>query len=532
MAGTIDSTTVTDSSKKPQTDSVTPVLRDDIKPQDHREAVGTPRAASADALAKREQSVLSGPSIDFAAQGDIYSCRAEVKPPNVRASDEQVLGPDRFAAVGKRVLEKLADGHPGGVSRELLAANLQNPAFKGEESQAIAAMYKNYGQLLNLSHTLRRGQKHNLSEADLTQFQTMAQERLTTQAETLTMKDWARTDLKKFAHDGGEYLSKSDVNRALSNPATSERDRAVLGLVQKHFSEMDSMFNFSGLTAKDFEALDQKVFAEGNGKIVMDVFGACYGVASEGQKAGVCYDLYKDPDPLRSIAPDSVKQGSIGDCYYEAVVASLAKTNPELIRDSIKDNGNGCYTVTFAGAKNEPITVKAPTEAELGLYNHAGQNGVWASVMEKAYGQYRHNHAGRRGDVPQEGADGGGRPEPVIKLLTGSDASWMPTARTSQAELVKSLESAFSARPSKVVVTGTDADNSWHGYFFTPTDKTADNFYRQHEYSITGFTPDGKGGGKVIVRNPWGGADNTPNGTIEVPIEKFMTNFGDVSIQK
>jgi hypothetical protein len=67
----------------------------------------------------------------------------------------------------------------------------------------------------------------------------------------------------------------------------------------------------------------------------------------------------------------------------------VAKTHPEKIRDAIKDNHNGTYTVSFPGAKGEKFTVDAPTQSELGLYNGGTKYGTWAAIMESAFGKYR-----------------------------------------------------------------------------------------------------------------------------------------------
>ncbi|MCG3084569.1 hypothetical protein, partial [Anoxybacillus sp. LAT27] len=93
------------------------------------------------------------------------------------------------------------------------------------------------------------------------------------------------------------------------------------------------------------------------------------------------------------------------------------------IANMIKDNADGSFTVTFPGAPDEPVTVTAPTEAELGLFNAGGSYGTWASVLEKAYGKFRDNQNWFSNSVPQEAANSAGRAEPVIKLLTGKDAT-------------------------------------------------------------------------------------------------------------
>jgi hypothetical protein len=52
------------------------------------------------------------------------------------------------------------------------------------------------------------------------------------------------------------------------------------------------------------------------------------------------------------------------------------------------NNKNYDYAVTFKGYDNE-IPVTKPTQAEIALYANAGSNGLWLSIIEKAYGEFR-----------------------------------------------------------------------------------------------------------------------------------------------
>jgi hypothetical protein len=471
----------------------------------------------------------AGPKPSDKVNEAAHKTAVEAGKPHVRTTSEPILDQDHFAEAAKRVLAKIDTAHTGEVTKAQLEKALQDPSFTGQDAQALAAMYQNFDRLHNLSGHEHFYSTASITPGDLDKFQSVEKDRGQLRLDTANMKQWAHTDLTQFTQNGSDHLTKDDVDRALKDPKTPDYDRQMLQIVQKHFGEMDSWYS-SGLTVKDFDDLDNKAMKDDMGQLVSGVWASCYMVSNYAQEAGTSYDLYASKDPLKSITPDAVKQGSIGDCYYEAVVASLAKSNPALIRDSIKDNHDGTYTVTFPGAKDEPITVKAPTEAELGLYNHGSKNGVWAAVFEKAYGQYSINHSLFNSNTPQEGADGGGTSGPVIKLLTGSDSSFSTTTFNSQAAMAEKLEAAFSSHPPKAVVSGISKE-LWRWVTFRDQNNTSDQFYRDHVYSVTGFKPDGHGGGTVVVRNPWGRTDGTPDGTIEIPLAEFMKNFSDVTIQ-
>ena len=379
---------------------------------------------------------------------DIQTKKIEFRP-----SSEPTLQPTQFADTAKAVISKIDTEHNGEVTKAQLGKAMEDPQFKGQEAQAVAAMYKNFDGLKNLSHHEYFWNTDTINAADLDKFAGKASSK-------------------------PEDLSKSD----------------------KH--------------------------------LVSEVFATCNTVADKGQQIDDCQSLYGTTNPLDSITPYAVRQGSIGDCYYEAAAASVANTHPEQIRDAIKDNGDGTYTVTFPGDKDRPQTVKAPTEAELGLYNHASGNGTWASVLEKAYGQYREQIEKHHTNTPQEGADGGGWSKPVIKLLTGKDADYTQTNSHDRAGMKKQLEDAFSGPDKKVVTASVDSDESlWHKVNGTDTSVSKSGFFRQHEYSVVGFTQTSHGA-VVSIRNPWGGDDGTTRGNIDIPLKDFLNNFNGFTIQK
>ncbi|MBX9720958.1 MAG: hypothetical protein K2X81_06170, partial [Candidatus Obscuribacterales bacterium] len=62
--------------------------------------------------------------------------------------------------------------------------------------------------------------------------------------------------------------------------------------------------------------------------------------------------------------------------------------------------------------------------------------------------------------------------------------------------------------------------------------KTTDGFTTRHAYTITNFVADNRGGGQVSIRNPHAGADNSPDGNITIPVDKFVKNFSRYTIAR
>ena len=239
------------------------------------------------------------------------------------------------------------------------------------------------------------------------------------------------------------------------------------------------------------------------------------------------YGTHSD-DPLQSITPDAVHQGDLGDCYFLAGVAAVAKSNPQSIQDMIHDNGNGSYTVTFPGDDNHPQTVAAPTATELERYAaDDGTNGTWVAVLEKAHRQLTGN----------ETSDPGGQSATGLNLLlpkgtsvpTGIFDSWEELSpgnvslnHKSLADTDKILTDAM--QNNKAVVAGTGSDN-WV-IQHTGASNDPGSLVDQHEYAVTGYDPASEA---VTLRNPWG--QTGQDGTFTLSLQDFHDHFSDIAYQ-
>jgi hypothetical protein len=97
------------------------------------------------------------------------------------------------------------------------------------------------------------------------------------------------------------------------------------------------------------------------------------------------------PDP----SPDHVKQTTLGDCYLQASVASLADKNPGLIKAMMRDNGDDTVTVRLyevdeTDQTNHKFTAKYVRINKSVPKNFQGQDvynagSLWVRLIEKAY---------------------------------------------------------------------------------------------------------------------------------------------------
>jgi len=121
-----------------------------------------------------------------------------------------------------------------------------------------------------------------------------------------------------------------------------------------------------------------------------------------------------------------IKQGTIGDCYFDAALLSLTRDNPKFIKNMIRDNGDTVTVRFFLPGKDvtKPPQEKFITIEKSLVVNTVGFRSLtgggklgisvsWASYVEKAY-------AVLKGSYP---ALEGGRSEDVFPVLTGFSAN-------------------------------------------------------------------------------------------------------------
>lgn len=105
--------------------------------------------------------------------------------------------------------------------------------------------------------------------------------------------------------------------------------------------------------------------------------------------------------PLFSHEPtqDDIMQGKLGDCYFVASLSSVAANNPQIIRDMMKDNGDGTVTVRLYDEKEngklEPIYINVEKSVPvIKLRKADGSQSVedinakgtlWVQMLEKAF---------------------------------------------------------------------------------------------------------------------------------------------------
>lgn len=327
--------------------------------------------------------------------------------------------------------------------------------------------------------------------------------------------------------DSDGYLSRTELNTALHSSSYTGQDAAAVAALNYKVSELEEYSNDEvgdendGVTRADIQQFTADSGTEGTA-ISNLVNGGTSRISSVNRQ------LFANG--VNSVRPDNIRQGMIGDCYFLAAVASMARTpeGRQRIHDMIQDNHNGTFTVNFPG--RDPVTVNAPSESELALYSNSGSDGMWLSVLEKAYAQSQNNSAVFSSENPYDEIGGGDSLAAGIEAMTGHSVNTDDTAFTSESTLRSRLTDALSH--GRVVTAGIN-EYAW-------SSGTEDNGLPQgHAYTVLSFDPTTD---QVTLRNPWGHTepvdangrpvDGTNDGTFTVSIAEFDRYFSDICYEE
>jgi hypothetical protein len=242
---------------------------------------------------------------------------------------------------------------------------------------------------------------------------------------------------------------------------------------------------------------------------------------------GVSYDKV-DGELFGAKGPQlsNIKQGKIGDCYFLSAVGALVAHDPSAIRDMIRDNRDGTYSVRFydgnAKTEGKPVWIRVngdlPVDAD-GKFVYAKavdsdkdeKLELWVPILEKAYAVFVDRISTRQDVVGYDHIDSGGHSDNAMRALTGGSAERI-IGFASVDELVAALEPANEGA-LVTVQTKKNPGDGWVG---------------RHVYTVVG-TYEQDGQVMVTLRNPWGkgepdGADLGPrenDGLFSIPADEL-----------
>jgi hypothetical protein len=93
-----------------------------------------------------------------------------------------------------------------------------------------------------------------------------------------------------------------------------------------------------------------------------------------------------------------VVQGAVANCWFLASLASIAKADPQEIRQRVMDLGDGTYVVQFkSGSTDVHVRVDGDlpsySSSSLAFAGFGAGGSIWAAIVEKAYAMFRKGEA-------------------------------------------------------------------------------------------------------------------------------------------
>ena len=220
------------------------------------------------------------------------------------------------------------------------------------------------------------------------------------------------------------------------------------------------------------------------------------------------HQLFSDAGPIAN----DIEQGYLGDCYFLATLSSVAKTDANLIKQSVVDLGDGTFAVKFMKGNKEMyfrVDADLPTwgNGSLAYANTGSQGSLWVAVMEKAFAAFR------TGANSYASIEAGWMSEVYAAL--GKTSTNYFSAGTA-ASLINTIKIALEQ--GKSVTYGAN----------TPTDGAP--LIGCHAYSVDRVNLDTNGNAvSVTLRNHWAidgvGNDGQNDGYVTVTAAQLQHNF-------
>jgi hypothetical protein len=191
-----------------------------------------------------------------------------------------------------------------------------------------------------------------------------------------------------------------------------------------------------------------------------------------------------------------IRQGQLGDCYFLAPLSATAKTNPDKIRQSVVDLGDGTFAVQlFKNGSPTYIRVDAdlPTTINGLCYARLGAgSAMWVAVMEKAYAFFRRLDG-------QYSCLAGGTAGETFGALNVSSGSGFRSPFQTGSDFLRGIQQQL--------------DQGYAVTLSTPPAVIGPNLVSLHVYAVDHvvFGPTGSAD-SIVLRNPWGTDRNGASG--------------------
>lgn len=335
--------------------------------------------------------------------------------------EQPVRGPEDFERIFEKMLTRLDRDNDGAVFLSDIDAAVMDSSFSGEEIQLLAALKKrNYRDggvgivksLFDLTGTAERG----LTLSDVRAFC----RRLRCGLAAISVLDnedvvEVLNEIRGWSAASQGFISREMLQK-LATELRSSRNKSGAAAISELVRWMNGL-NLHQTNSRDLRArllADVELY-----RAVQAAMNTAYDALQTADSVDSRRLFGECGDPRYAIRHEAVLAGpESANKFFLCALASLASMAPELIEQMIVFDGVD-YIVRFAGDSENPVTVKEPVEAQLGLFAHGGRFGTWVTIIEEAFNIYCRTNSEKlkcAGGLSWYGDS------LVAELLAGSDA--------------------------------------------------------------------------------------------------------------
>lgn len=342
----------------------------------------------------------------------------------------------------------------------------------------------------------------------------------------------------RIDRNGNGYLADAELKSAVRDPGIKgDQAIALATLLKLNGSIQKIAWNefkpTSGVHQRDLSALASKATKSSPSRWTMYVESYVFSQSLKLKQT----DPRLFPAGITSIRPDQIRQGDYGTCTILATASALASSpqGKQALLNMISEKADGSFEVRFPGEK--PLAVKRPTDTELILYANAGSDGLWLSVLEKAFiSKIEQSLAGKSPEEIDKALNGGLALSEGIRLLTGKPASEGFISQTPADKMRPFVAEQIKHGRLLLATLDPGSEQAKNKQLKKTTGRNeevySDGLVGLHAYSLIGYDP---ATDKVTLHNPWGnteyGNDGVDDGIFSMPFADFHRLFSHLSWQ-
>lgn len=335
------------------------------------------------------------------------------------------------------------------------------------------------------------------------------------------------------------YLSDAELKQAVRDPSIKGSEAVALATLLKLNGSIQKIaFNefkpTSGVHQRDLNALARKANKDQPSRWTLYVESYVFNQSLKLRQTH--QQLF--PKGVESIRPDQIRQGDYGTCTILAAAGALAASpaGKQAILKMMSEKPDGSFEVRFPGEK--PLTVKRPTDTELILYANAGPDGLWLSVLEKAFvAKVEQAQAGKSPEEVEKAVNSGVYLSEGIRLLTGKEASEGSVPNTPLPQLRAFVSEQLQAGHLLLATLDPESEQAQKKLLENKTARHeevySDGLVGLHAYSVLSYDATSD---RVTLYNPWGnteyGNDGVDDGKFALSMAEFHQLFSHISWQK